>query len=150
MSVTVSNCDEICNNPSNNSTAKMLYSFPKKSRFNSRKIILYFWFLFRCDNFYDIPSSVKSARTTTMGFGNKYDFTREYHFYLNSDPLNLLPLTLILLKVILIRTLKMGLDLEREEAKWKLLGLWSPLKKIKILGRDPMLFPQLWPRMPLL
>jgi len=41
MSMTISNCDEICRSPTNTSPAKMLYSFPKTARFNSRKVILY-------------------------------------------------------------------------------------------------------------
>jgi hypothetical protein len=41
MSVTVSNCNSICNAPTNLSSAKMLYSFPKQSRFLKRKTILY-------------------------------------------------------------------------------------------------------------
>jgi hypothetical protein len=70
MSVTISNCDEICKSPTNNSTSKMLYSFPKTSRFNSRKLIL-------CDRYYDTPSTVNGCRTTSLGFGNKYDFTHD-------------------------------------------------------------------------
>jgi hypothetical protein len=42
MSVTISNCNEICNAPTNQSTAKMLYTFPKQPRFLKRKTILYF------------------------------------------------------------------------------------------------------------
>ncbi len=41
MSVTISNCDEIARSPTNNSPSKMLYTFPKTSRFHSRKQILY-------------------------------------------------------------------------------------------------------------
>ncbi len=40
MSVTVSNCDDICNSPLNNSKSKMLYTFPKSQRFSSSKRIL--------------------------------------------------------------------------------------------------------------
>ena len=43
MSVTISNCNEICNAPTNSSSAKMLYSFPKQSRFLKRKKILYIY-----------------------------------------------------------------------------------------------------------
>ena len=42
MSVTVSNCIQICNAPTNQSTSKMLYSFPRQPRFLKRKTILYF------------------------------------------------------------------------------------------------------------
>lgn len=41
MSIIVSNCDEICQSPTNNSKAKMLYSFSKGDRFPKRKIIMY-------------------------------------------------------------------------------------------------------------
>lgn len=41
MSITVSNCNEICNAPTNHSASKMLYSFPKQSRFLKRKTIQY-------------------------------------------------------------------------------------------------------------
>jgi len=41
MSITISNCNEICNAPTNSSTAKMLYTFPKQSRFLKRKTMLY-------------------------------------------------------------------------------------------------------------
>jgi hypothetical protein len=41
MSITLSNCNEICNSPLNSSKAKMLYTFPKGQRFNSSKKILY-------------------------------------------------------------------------------------------------------------
>lgn len=41
MSVTLSNCQEICNSPLNCSKAKMLYSFPRSQRFRSSKKILY-------------------------------------------------------------------------------------------------------------
>ena len=30
-----------------------------------------------CDKFYEHSSSVSPARTTTLGFGNKYEFTKE-------------------------------------------------------------------------
>ena len=41
MSVTISTCNQICNAPTNQSSAKMLYSFPKQSRFLKRKTLLY-------------------------------------------------------------------------------------------------------------
>lgn len=41
MSITISNCDEICNSPVNSSKAKMLYTFSKGDRFSKRKIIMY-------------------------------------------------------------------------------------------------------------
>jgi hypothetical protein len=59
----------------------MLYSFPKTARFHSRKVIL-------CDRYYDMPSTVNSCRTTSLGIGHKYDFTQEYHLYLSSAAKN--------------------------------------------------------------
>ena len=41
MSITISNCNDICNAPTNSSTAKMLYTFSKQSRFLKRKTMLY-------------------------------------------------------------------------------------------------------------
>jgi hypothetical protein len=41
MSITLSNCNEICNSPLNSSKAKMLYTFPKSQRFRNSKKILY-------------------------------------------------------------------------------------------------------------
>lgn len=40
MSITISNCNEICNSPLNTSKSKMLFSFPKSNRFHSTKKIL--------------------------------------------------------------------------------------------------------------
>jgi len=37
MSITVSNCFEICNSPLNLSPSKMLYSFGKEQRFKTMK-----------------------------------------------------------------------------------------------------------------
>jgi hypothetical protein len=56
MSVTISNCTEICNSPTNLSKAKMLYSFPKASRFNDRKTALYFQI------YLDAINSMRSAK----------------------------------------------------------------------------------------
>lgn len=41
MSITISNCNEICNSPLNNSKSKMLFTFPRSQRFRSSKKILY-------------------------------------------------------------------------------------------------------------
>jgi hypothetical protein len=41
MSITISNCNEICSSPTNTSKAKMLYTFSKGERFSKRKIIMY-------------------------------------------------------------------------------------------------------------
>lgn len=52
----------------NCSTAKQMYSFPKAARFPTFKT-------FQSQNdFYDLPST-KSKRFTTLGYGNKSDFT---------------------------------------------------------------------------
>ena len=76
MSITISNCYEICNAPTNQSSAKMLYSFPKQQRFVRRRQILYFLFNHRCDKFYDIKGT-GSNRSASFGYGTKYDFTKE-------------------------------------------------------------------------
>ena len=54
--------------PTNNSTAKAQYSFSKATRFPAVSPT--------SSNFYDIPPSF-SKRTTTFGYGQKYDFTSE-------------------------------------------------------------------------
>jgi len=78
MSVTISNCDEIAKSPTNTSPSKQLYTFPKTARFNSRRLVMYLLPSFRCDKYYELPSSVNGGRTTSLGFGHKYDFTHEY------------------------------------------------------------------------
>jgi hypothetical protein len=54
--------------PTNNSTAKAQFSFPKASRFLSPKPLSH--------NFYNIPDTF-SKRFTTFGKGHKYDFTSD-------------------------------------------------------------------------
>lgn len=61
MSITISNCNEICNAPTNQSSAKMLYSFPKQGRFLKRKTILY-W----CP-YSDVTSSTNSKTPSPTG-----------------------------------------------------------------------------------
>jgi hypothetical protein len=58
--------NQILMSPTNNSTAKAQYSFPKASRFPMSKPSTH--------NFYNIPDSF-SKRTTSFGYGQKYDFT---------------------------------------------------------------------------
>lgn len=60
--------NQILMSPTNNSTAKAQFSFPKASRFPDLKPASH--------NFYDIPDSF-SKRTTTFGKGHKYDFTSD-------------------------------------------------------------------------
>lgn len=59
------NPEDIRNNPMNNSTSKMLYSFSKERRFQV------------CDRldlpFYTLPD-VQEKRSTSLGFGNKTVF----------------------------------------------------------------------------
>lgn len=43
MSVTISNCDEICRSPTNQSPTKQLYTFPKESRFVKSKNSTYIY-----------------------------------------------------------------------------------------------------------
>ena len=68
MSITISTAEQIYKSPHNSSTAKFLYSFPKSHRFSdmSRSGSL--------DKFYTLPES-KSKRSTSFGYGTKYDFT---------------------------------------------------------------------------
>ena len=68
MSVTVSNYNSICNNPLNRSKSKSLYSFPKNERFKAEKN-------YYCDKLYELPTT-KSKRFTSLGYSNKYDFTK--------------------------------------------------------------------------
>ncbi|EGR30854.1 hypothetical protein IMG5_122550, partial [Ichthyophthirius multifiliis] len=70
MSITISNCFQICNSPLNYSKSKYLYSFPKSQRFkedtkpNCEKIC------------YDLPSVI-DKRKAGIGYGTKYDFTKQ-------------------------------------------------------------------------
>ncbi|EAR85445.1 sperm-tail PG-rich repeat protein (macronuclear) [Tetrahymena thermophila SB210] len=70
MSVTVSSGFQICNSPLNNSKSKQMYSFPKETRFknnaNSQS----------ANVFYDLPS-MRMTRSTAIGYGSKYDFTKQ-------------------------------------------------------------------------
>ncbi len=54
MSITVSNCNEICKSPTNTSKSKMLYSFSKADRFGSTHTTMYTLFLKQ-----DAPSFIK-------------------------------------------------------------------------------------------
>jgi len=69
MSIIDSTPQQICNSPTNSSKAKMLYSFPKSNRFPKDKEN-------KCDQFYEIDKK-SNRRATNLGYGNKYDFTRE-------------------------------------------------------------------------
>ena len=61
--------DQISKSPLNNSKSKQLYSFSKAIRFSdpSKKVD---------HQMYDI-SMWRSPRSTTMGYGTKFDFTKE-------------------------------------------------------------------------
>lgn len=74
MSIITSTPEQINRSPHNSSTAKSLYSFPKEERFNS---------LHRAtsnDRFYTLPDT-KAMRSTSFGFGKKYDFTAHVKSY---------------------------------------------------------------------
>ena len=43
MSITTSNCEQICHSHTNTSNSKMLYSFSKQPRFLKRKKVLYLY-----------------------------------------------------------------------------------------------------------
>jgi Sperm-tail PG-rich repeat len=64
----VSTSDQIAKAPTNNSTAKAQYSFPKSQRFNKPSNT--------SEVFYDLPTTF-SKRTTSFGYGKKYDFTSD-------------------------------------------------------------------------
>lgn len=72
MLTTVSNPEGINKSPINFSKTKMMYSFPKSDRFPSSNTRSY------CKKaFYDIPTQLyQSQRKASVGYGNKYDFTR--------------------------------------------------------------------------
>ncbi len=59
------NPEDIHNNPMNNSTSKMLYSFSKQKRFHTDSSLDV--------PFYDLPS-IKDKRSTSLGFGIKTCF----------------------------------------------------------------------------
>lgn len=70
MSLTVSTCFQICNSPLNLSQSKHLYSFPKSQRFKDIGKS-------NCEKFcYDLPP-VKDHRKAGIGYGTKYDFTKQ-------------------------------------------------------------------------
>jgi len=70
MSLTVSTPAQICNSPLNTSKSKMLFSFPRTGRFGADNKPT-------CSQaFYDLPP-VRSTRSPALGYGNKYDFTKQ-------------------------------------------------------------------------
>lgn len=83
MSVTVSTPGQICNSPLNNSTAKMLFSFPKANKFGpeikpvytSLSLINILISSSCAHAFYDLPP-IKTSRSPGFGYGTKYDFTQ--------------------------------------------------------------------------
>lgn len=62
--------EPICNSPLNHSKSKYMYSFGKARRFPpiDRSYVGQF--------FYNLPS-MKMKRSTSIGYGTKYDFTRD-------------------------------------------------------------------------
>ena len=63
-----SNSTQIVNSPTNNSTSKFQFSFPKAKRFQE--------ITSATGKFYNIPNTF-SKRSTSFGYGKKYDFTTE-------------------------------------------------------------------------
>ena len=59
----------------NLSKAKMLYTFRREPRFPKKIRIEYNPSWCRCDKFYNFPE--QRIRPTSLGYGNKYDFTKE-------------------------------------------------------------------------
>lgn len=68
MSVIIESGEVISKSPLNNSSSKMMYSFPKAERFTRLNKIYN-------DNLYNLPN-LKSNRSTSFGYGTKYDFTQ--------------------------------------------------------------------------
>ena len=62
--------DAICNSPLNHSKSKFMYSFGKAERFPRSRSTFF------GSDFYNLPQ-VRMTRSTTFGYGNKYDFTRD-------------------------------------------------------------------------
>ena len=61
--------EPICNSPLNHSKSKYMYSFSKAERFPIIKGSSGFGRVF-----YDLPS-MRANRSTSLGYGTKYDFT---------------------------------------------------------------------------
>ena len=71
MSITVSNCVQICNSPLNISKSKQLFSFSKSSRFPGRESKS------TCNAaFYPLPTT-KAKRAAGIGYGSRSDFTKD-------------------------------------------------------------------------
>ncbi len=81
--------EPICNSPLNHSKSKFMYSFGRAQRFPSISTS------FSGQFFYNLPS-MKMKRSTSIGYGTKYDFTRDakskspvfYNFKSDFDPKN--------------------------------------------------------------
>lgn len=121
MSITVSNCDEICNSPTNSSKAKMLYTFSKGERFSRRKIIMY-----ALPNQGVIgstirpkipqagpPRSASAISTTSLK-------SKQFSNLVSPNPH---PPTFITSSLILMKTRKKGSGLAAADSKWRSLGL---------------------------
>ncbi len=72
MSGILNEHEQICKSPVNNSKSKFLYSFSKAVRFQDDKNTK----TVSASKFYDLPS-FKSDRSAFIGYGTKYDFTKE-------------------------------------------------------------------------
>jgi hypothetical protein len=84
MSIIIASGEAISKSPINHSPTKMMYTFPKTQRFFFEKRPL-------CDQMYPSQES-KTNRSTSFGYGNKYDFTKSkntapyYNLSTNFDP----------------------------------------------------------------
>lgn len=74
MSIITSTPEQINRSPHNSSTAKSLYSFPRAERFDALNRAT------SNDRFYTLPDS-KAMRSTSFGYGKKYDFTAHVKSY---------------------------------------------------------------------
>ena len=79
MSVIVKTKEEITKSPLNTSISKSMYTFPKTMRFQDLKKGRYdinYKNISMANTLYQLPD-VKSKRATSIGYGTKYDFTKE-------------------------------------------------------------------------
>jgi len=109
MSVTISTCNEICNAPTNHSSAKMLYTFSKQPRFLKRKTILY-------DMYYSVVKSSMNSKILFLIEELALDMVRNMISLRNyHKPLHL---TLIITLRTKFQQKRKVLPLEKVERKW--------------------------------
>jgi len=70
--------EKISRHAMNHSKTKQMYSFPKEKRFREKQKE-------HTEYLYEIPGT-KETRTTSLGYGKKYDFVAEYLKKANKSP----------------------------------------------------------------